>query len=117
MKRRCLVSREIEYTDQNAGEVLAFMRLGFNVQWLDEVVARPVNPAARPASNGVVTKRTVIRGRRRRINLTPNELNEMVALRKKGCAARTIARKFKMSVSGVQNALRRLNGQQKGGSE
>jgi DNA-binding CsgD family transcriptional regulator len=116
-----LVSREIEYTDQNAGEVLALMRAGFNVQWLDAVAARPVapvTPAARPTSNGsAVTKRTVIRSRRRRPNLTPTELNEMVALRKKGCAARTIARKFRMSVSGVQNALYRLNGQQKGGSE
>lgn len=102
MKRRCLVSREIVYTDKNAGEVLALMRAGFNVQWLDG------QAAPRPhASNGEATIERRVRRGRRRVNLTPAEIGELVALRKKGCATRTLARKFKMSVSGVRNALHR----------
>lgn len=121
MKRRCLVSKEVEYTDNKAGELLALMRAGFNVQWLDGDTPRPlmpVVPAARPSTNGEATiERRHRRTRfRRRVNLTPQEINELIALRKKGCATRTLARKFKMSVSGVRNALHRAKGKE-GGSE
>ncbi len=112
MKRRCVVSKEIVYTDANAGEVLALMRAGFNVQWLDGA-ATP-----RPhASNGEATIERRQRRGRRRANLTPHEVTELVALRKKGCATRTLARKFKMSVSGVRNALHRATKGKGGESE
>lgn len=120
MKRRCLVSKEVEYTDNKAGELLALMRAGFNVQWLDGGVPRPlmpVIPAARPSSNGEATIERRQRRGRRRVNLTPAEVGELVALRKKGCATRTLARKFKMSVSGVRNALHRATKGKGGESE
>lgn len=114
MTHRCRVSKEIVYTDKRAGEVLALVRAGFNVEWLDEGGRRVSRPAPEASSNGEATIERRKRRGRRRVNLTTQEREELVALRKKGCATRTLARKFKMSISGVRNALHRIN-KEKGG--
>lgn len=100
MKRRCVVSKEIVYTDENAGEVLALIRAGFNVEWREGSVREP-------SHNGEASIERRVRRGRRRANLTETEVHELIALRKKGCATRTLARKFKMSISGIRNALHR----------
>lgn len=110
MKRRCVVSKEIEYTDANAGEVLNLLRAGFNIEWKD-------GPVPRPSANGEATAIKKVRRGRRRVNLTPTEVQELVALRKKGCSSRTLARKFRMSISGVRNALHRHSKGKGGESE
>jgi DNA-binding CsgD family transcriptional regulator len=114
MTGRCLVSKELVYTDRHAAELVALIRAGFNVVWLDDQSPARV-PAPRPASNGEATINVRRRIKRRRPNLTTQEFQELLALRKKGMATRTLARRFKMSVSGVRNALYRL--EQKGGGE
>lgn len=116
---RCVVSKEIVYTDAKAGEILALVRAGFNVEWLDGRAPsgrRAVRPAAQGESGQTIEKPKRFRKRRRRENLTPDQLKEMVALRAKGCHTRTLARKFRMSLSGVRNALYRHN-HKNGGSE
>lgn len=104
---RCVVSKELVVTDRNAGEVLALIRAGFSVVW-------------RNGTNGATADRQPqsvevrrFRRQRRRANVTPAELKEMVALRSKGCATRTIARRFRLSYSGARNALIRAGGAKK----
>lgn len=114
MTGRCLVSKEFVYTDQHAAELMALLRAGFSVVWLDDK-SPARRPAPQPAGNGEAAIKVRRRIKRRRPNLTTQEFQELVALRKKGMATRTLARRFKMSISGVRNALYRL--EQKGGAE
>lgn len=104
---RCVVSKELVVTDRNAGEVLALIRAGFSVVWKNGRNGITASPAT------TVAERPRFRRNRRRANLTPVEVREMVALRAKGCATRTIARKFRLSYSGVRNALIRAGAHKK----
>lgn len=105
MTGRCIVSKEIVYTDAHAAELMALIRAGFSVVWVDE--SKPRHANHRVVSDEGHTK-VRKKQRRRRANLTAHETVELVALRSKGMPTRTIARKMKMSISGVRNALHRL---------
>jgi DNA-binding CsgD family transcriptional regulator len=92
---RAIVTKEVTVNDRNAADILTLIRSGFNVRFVDSSVHK-IEPAVR------------IRRRRRAPNLTKEQLTEMVALRKKGLPTRSLARRFKLSVSGVRNALARV---------
>ena len=106
MTGRCIVSKEIVYTDAHAAELMSLIRAGFSVVWVDE--SKPRHATHRVVSDEAHTKVVRKKQRRRRANLSAHETVELVALRSKGMPTRTIARKMKMSVSGVRNALHRL---------
>jgi len=89
---RCVVSKEMIVTDRNAAEILTLVRSGFSIRWAGQRVV---------SGDGV----RAVRRRRRAPNLTPQQVQEMVSLRKKGLAHRIIARRFKVSVSGARNAI------------
>jgi len=105
MTGRCIVSKEIVYTDAQASELMALIRAGFSVVWVDDSKPRP---AAHRGGSDEAAPKVRRKQRRRRPNLTAHETVELVALRSKGIPTRTIARKMKMSLSGVRNALHRL---------
>ena len=99
------MSKEIVYTDAQASELMALIRAGFSVVWVDDSKPRP---AVHRGGSDEATPKVRRKQRRRRANLTAHETVELVALRSKGIPTRTIARKMKMSLSGVRNALHRL---------
>lgn len=91
---RAIVTKEVTVNDRNAADILTMIRSGFTVRFVDGRTHK-VEPGVR------------IRRRRRAPNLTKEQITEIVSLRKKGLAARTLARRFKLSISGVRNAISR----------
>lgn len=91
---RCIVSKELTVNDKNAAEVVRLMAKGWSVRFL-------------PAVNGEKVER-IRRRRRRAPNITPEQLKEMVGLKQKGLTYRIIARRYRMSMSGAANAIRRV---------
>ena len=91
---RAIVTKEVNVTDRNAVDILTLIRSGFTVRFVDTNTHK-VEPAVR------------VRRKRRGANLTKEQITELVALRKKGIATRSLARRFKLSVSGIRNALAR----------
>lgn len=91
---RCVVSKEMVVGDRNAVEILSLMRAGYRVTFVGGEEPKPKVQRIR-------------RQRRRAPNVTPEQLRQMVELRKKGLAHRIIARRFNMSLSGSSNAIRK----------
>jgi hypothetical protein len=91
---RAIVTKEVSVNDRNAADILTLIRSGFSVRFVDDRTHK-VEPAVR------------VRRRKRAPNLTKEQVSEMVALRKKGLAFRTLARRFKVSQSGARNAVKR----------
>lgn len=91
---RCVVSKEIAVNEKNAAEVVRLMASGWAVRFL-------------PTTNGEKVQR-IRRKRRRAPNITPEQLREMVGLKQKGLTYRIIARRYRMSMSGAANAIRRV---------
>lgn len=87
---RCVVSKTIEVTADNAAEIVRCVKDGFSVQFIGGKVER------------------VHRRKRRRIHAIPKDtLKEMLALRSKGTKVRIIARRYGLSISGAGNAMRK----------
>lgn len=101
---RAIVTKEVTVNDRNAADILTMIRSGFQVRFVDGRTHK-IEPAVR------------IRRRKRAPNLTNQQRGEIVALRKKGLPVKTIARRYKMSVSGVRNALHRLGAKAVAGTE
>ena len=95
---RCVVSKEMNVQSENAVEILTLMRAGFRVSFEE--------PKPKPKAERIRRKR------RRAPNVSPDQLRQMLELRKKGLAHRIIARRFGMSTTGSANAIRRA---EKGG--
>lgn len=95
---RCVVSKELLVTDRNAGDVLRLMHSGFAVRFVGD---------EKPKVERIRRKQ------RRAPNVTPEQVRQMVELRKKGLAHRIIARRFGLSMSAASNHVR--NALKKGG--
>lgn len=89
---RCVVSKELLVTDRNAGDILRLMRSGFAVKFVGDEQPKVER---------------VRRKRRRAPNVTPEQVSQMVELRKKGLAHRIIARRFGLSMTAASNHVRR----------
>lgn len=88
---RCVVSKELTVIDATAGEVLRLMQSGFAVRFVGDEAHKVER---------------IRRKRRRAPNVTPQQVSQMVELRKKGLAHRIIARRFGLSMTAASRHVR-----------